>query len=464
MSEKGPKFNPATEALNAFEEDKRVHEEQVAREWMRTHWEKAQEILNEGKADRDKVEQFGDEHRQVLEDLVPLSEAQDRLAERTEAEKANPNDDPYEISDVDSEHRRAEEARVIEEAFETKLNAKGNAKLRQMDRLSREYAELEKLIDEGEADEDDLRRHEDVHNRLDELLAKYEASDDYNHEFAYYMIDRSDEARHEAGMSALFEARERGSKKTEEDAIAPTAETDDESTAEQIQGAFDDAFENTRGDEGKDPTDTYDDDNELITPPLEDDDDNELNTPPLDDDEDPSKKKTENDNELVTPPLEDDDETEVLAPVPERRERMSRGRKIAIALGAAAMIGVGAWLATRGLENPFKGMGNWLPDWMRPTEAIEAHAVANPDFIPDVPPQVPAVDTLPASTGFDYPWNWAAEAKGADNAMGFLETLANKAQAAGHAVEWHGNGTTKWIEVDGNSNTQHVIDVLRQYR
>ena len=64
---------------------------------------------------------------------------------------------------------------------------------------------------------------------------------------------------------------------------------------------------------------------------------------------------------------------------------------------------------------------------------------------------------------YDYPWDWAAEKFGDANAMDQLHNLADKAMADGHTVEWYNTGGIEYLEVDGSSVTEHVLDVLSRY-
>lgn len=81
--------------------------------------------------------------------------------------------------------------------------------------------------------------------------------------------------------------------------------------------------------------------------------------------------------------------------------------------------------------------------------------------VPEVSVPNPAhIDT----SGFKYPWNWAENQFGRNNASNMLSELGKRAQADGHSIQWHNSGTHEWIEVDGISNTDHVVNILNQYR
>ena len=127
-------------------------------------------------------------------------------------------------------------------------------------------------------------------------------------------------------------------------------------------------------------------------------------------------------------------------------------------------------------------VGSFINDWW----ANSAHATGpegNADTTPqsgdDQIPQSgnkplidnPAAKTIgnsvnpdtPNFSSYDYPWNWAAEKFGDANAMDQLHNLADKAMANGHTVEWYNTGGIEYLEVDGSSATEHVLDVLSRY-
>ena len=127
-------------------------------------------------------------------------------------------------------------------------------------------------------------------------------------------------------------------------------------------------------------------------------------------------------------------------------------------------------------------VGSFINDWW----ANSAHATG-PEGSADTTPQSgddqipqsgnkplidnPAAKTIgnsvnpdtPNFSSYDYPWNWAAEKFGDANAMDQLHNLADKAMADGHTVEWYNTGGIEYLEVDGSSATEHVLDVLSRY-
>ena len=66
---------------------------------------------------------------------------------------------------------------------------------------------------------------------------------------------------------------------------------------------------------------------------------------------------------------------------------------------------------------------------------------------------------------YEYPWDWAVEQFGPENATSKLHELAEVAQANGHAIEWTTNfNGTESLTVDGISQTDKVVAVLSQFR
>lgn len=79
--------------------------------------------------------------------------------------------------------------------------------------------------------------------------------------------------------------------------------------------------------------------------------------------------------------------------------------------------------------------------------------------VPPVESTSPAIDY----TG-KYPWDVAAEMFGSEQAMDRLYEMASKAAEAGYDVQWHGDGVTQWVEINGQSGTKEVMDILLQYK
>lgn len=140
--------------------------------------------------------------------------------------------------------------------------------------------------------------------------------------------------------------------------------------------------------------------------------------------------------------------------------------KIAIGVVAATAVTIAAYGAWRAGAFDMFG-GDNTPDG---TPDVDSGSKGNTPPVdadtspktPETPPVVPGAD-LPPSTGFEYPWDWAVDAFGSEDAMDKLHELADRAAEDGKNVEWHGSGAREWVEINGNSNTKDVIDILRTY-
>ena len=136
----------------------------------------------------------------------------------------------------------------------------------------------------------------------------------------------------------------------------------------------------------------------------------------------------------------------------------------------------GAGFALGGFAGKFAG------DWANSAHATgaESNTTTPPQSgsgqIPQQPSGASSMDNSIAKTivnninpdtsnfnSYDYPWDWAAEKFGDANAMDQLHNLADKAMAEGHTVEWYNTGGIEYLEVDGSSATEHVLDVLSRY-
>ncbi len=102
-------------------------------------------------------------------------------------------------------------------------------------------------------------------------------------------------------------------------------------------------------------------------------------------------------------------------------------------------------------ENPKDGGGDPPKDGGSP-KSPEGSTVVQPE--------------APSPVGsYEYPWDWAVEQFGAENATSELHRLAEVAQANGHAIEWTTNfNGTESLTVDGISQTDKVVAVLSQFR
>jgi len=92
-------------------------------------------------------------------------------------------------------------------------------------------------------------------------------------------------------------------------------------------------------------------------------------------------------------------------------------------------------------------------------------AAAAPNNPPPPPPQPPAPTEADFSGYTDkYPWDWAVDQFGENNAISKLYELADAAAQDGHNIQWHGYGDTQWLSIDGNSDTKTVLGILNNYR
>ena len=93
-------------------------------------------------------------------------------------------------------------------------------------------------------------------------------------------------------------------------------------------------------------------------------------------------------------------------------------------------------------------------------------AAAAPDNPPPQPPPPPPAPTEADFSGYTdkYPWDWAVDQFGENNAISKLYELADAAAQDGHNIQWHGYGDTQWLSIDGNSDTKTVLEILNNYK
>ena len=91
-------------------------------------------------------------------------------------------------------------------------------------------------------------------------------------------------------------------------------------------------------------------------------------------------------------------------------------------------------------------------------------AAAAPNNPPPPPP--PPAPTEADFSGYTdkYPWDWAVDQFGENNAISKLYELADAAAQDGHNIQWHGYGETQWLSIDGKSDTQSVLEILNNYK
>ena len=73
------------------------------------------------------------------------------------------------------------------------------------------------------------------------------------------------------------------------------------------------------------------------------------------------------------------------------------------------------------------------------------------------------IDNSGSFSNWEYPWDWAVDQFGENNAMSKLYELADVAARDGHNIQWHGYGDTQWLSIDGNSDTATVLETLAKY-
>lgn len=93
-------------------------------------------------------------------------------------------------------------------------------------------------------------------------------------------------------------------------------------------------------------------------------------------------------------------------------------------------------------------------------------AAAAPNNPPPPPPPPPPAPTEADFSGYTdkYPWDWAVDQFGENNAISKLYELADAAAQDGHNIQWHGYGDTQWLSIDGNSDTKTVLEILNNYK
>lgn len=93
-------------------------------------------------------------------------------------------------------------------------------------------------------------------------------------------------------------------------------------------------------------------------------------------------------------------------------------------------------------------------------------AAAAPNNPPPPPPPPPPAPTEADFSGYTdkYPWDWAVDQFGENNAISKLYELADAAAQDGHNIQWHGYGDTQWLSIDGNSDTKTILEILNNYK
>ena len=488
MSETAPRSNPR---LENFETNKAAAE---AAEAAR-HQEAFENELYGEAGQGDNPENYTEESLKRIQEADAYERHMEEMAKRPTYEPGSADEirarvqDMYDLDGAPSRAYDLERdtADEMNEAFDERIRAEGEAldrklstdpALRFMDNISREIAELKATEVDEDTDEEAINaRIAHLEEVLNVRLERYEASEGFDPAVADYLMDRDDAgARKKAAVKALAEL----------EAKADVRPTDDELDTDGKKKDVDPTDDDLEDDDAKKPDvlptdeelESDDEEKKGDTEPtdedLEDDEEKKDDVKPTDEELDKDDTDKKDDVEPTDEELEEDEEDEPEAEkkkwykrlydrisdhfhyTNEAGERKFSGKKATIyTLGLAAVAAVAVLTLKSGSDHSHL-LPNSGPKGGDGIDAAPAVPVTPAEVV------VPGAD-LPPSTGFDYPWDWATQAFGAEHAMTNLHDLAAKAAENGHAVEWHGSGTHEWVEIDGNSNTKQVIDILRTY-
>lgn len=160
----------------------------------------------------------------------------------------------------------------------------------------------------------------------------------------------------------------------------------------------------------------------------------------------------------------------------------TRGSRRAWALGIAAVTAVAAGWAYYKMKNGMQPTTPYTPSIgpngapLGPSDSIdisslptgtggEASTTPGGNEVPAPAPAAPEVDDIDS---YRYPWNWAADVFGREDATPKLRDLVEAARADGIDIKWNGlgdgNDKNNWISINGNSDSKFVIETLDQYR
>lgn len=519
MSETAPRSNPR---LENFEANKAAHErEQFEGE---LYGEAGQTDFSDTAKKR--VEE-ADEYERHMERLAGETRSDyDRGLDRLESGETESTaynrerDDAAAENDEHDAYKMNEdfEAKAKEDAIEAKIAA--DPKLRRMNYLAQQIAELRNKPADENVDAD-LERIKGFEDNLENYLAKYAESDDFDAEIADLMIERSDAAPASKEAEKADEKKARTPEEfsetdSPEQMIADIAdliskETDPVKKAEaqeklrKIMDQINDTLAGKESDdlsglddssapEVKDGEKTDLDDLDSMEAPkvgdAEEDDDLEgldgKKAPKVVDGE---EHDLEDLDDLSAPevgeaPAETEDTRRWYRRAWDRAgllfmvgmnaagERMhlpeKRSTRVATAIGAVTLLAVGGALAWKYGIHHGGGGGN----------------SADPNNVPQQPgtgapktPEVPVVPTpkgpeIPSADNYAHPWNWMKAA--IDNGsitppkgMGPEQALhhyGDLAAAAGNKVEWYNlpNGLEA-IRINGQDDTKVVGDILSQF-
>jgi len=536
MSETAPRSNPR---LDDFEANKAAHErEQFENELYADAGkgdfsDEARKRVEEADAYERHMEELAKRERTPLNDDNSAEAIRARIDASYKFDADHPESRAYdqEWDDAIAENDRHDADKMNEEfdakakadAIEAKIAA--DPKLRRMNYLAEQIAELRnKPVDENA--DDDIIRLKGLEDNLESYLSKYAESDDFDAELADLMIERS---------AAAPAAKEKEAEKTDEKKARSPEEYSETDSPEQMIADISDLISKEtdpvkraeaqeklreimemveKALEGKDKKDDLSDLDDKEAPKVGDGEESDLDdlddkeAPKVKDDADlddlddkeapkvgdPEKKDTDGEehdledlDELSAPEVgEAPDEAEGKRPwykrawdraglifvigVNKAGERLhlpeKRSTRVATAIGAVTLLAVGGALAWKyGFHHGGSG-GNGNAD----PNAVPTPAPKQPS-VEVVPPVTPKGPEIPVGSHFAHPYNWMDAAmdngsitppKGM-NAEQALHHYGELAEKAGHDVQWHDlpNGLES-ISIDGRDSTEYVADVIAQ--
>lgn len=148
-----------------------------------------------------------------------------------------------------------------------------------------------------------------------------------------------------------------------------------------------------------------------------------------------------------------------------KHELTPRGRRVVVGIGAATLVGVGLGAlfmgGDRGANNEAANASTVPAAAGSVTPTPESTGKATPAPESTAKPKADkekAPEPLTVEKG-DFPYNVVSNAKIADP----MEALDAAAKRSGYDYSWHGQGTRRWIEVNGKSSTEDVMKLLDKY-
>ncbi len=174
-----------------------------------------------------------------------------------------------------------------------------------------------------------------------------------------------------------------------------------------------------------------------------------------------SEHKKDYDANTITDWHEDDKKTEI----DKNRRQMLVPVLGAVAVSLATKYGID--FAQENINSTGNTDPNTEPTDTATTETPKGRVEAEPSDIGSEAPVIPeSASNIPEYTG-GYPWDWASDLVGSEQATSELHRLTEIASQNGYDVVWNGLGdgvdTNDWISINGNSDSEYVVNILRQY-